>query len=63
MNMEDEMHPEIISQIAAQRSAELHQRGDEERMLRELRAGRAARPGRRWLWARPGLRHAGRAAA
>jgi hypothetical protein len=61
---EDEMHPDLISQIAAQRLAELHQRADNERVLSELRAARAGRRRRRGSWLpRPAFRHAGRATA
>jgi hypothetical protein len=58
------MHPDLISQIAAQRLAELHKRADNERVLSELRAARAGRRGRRGSWLpRPAFRHAGRATA
>jgi hypothetical protein len=61
---EDEMHPDMISQIAAQRTAELYQRADNERVLSELRAARAGLDGRRGSWLpRPAFRHAGRATA
>ena len=41
---EDEMHPTITSQIAAQRIAELHQQAATRRLVRQLRAT-AASPG------------------
>jgi hypothetical protein len=58
------MHPDLISQIAAQRLAELHKRADNERVLGELRVARASRRGRRGSWLpRPAFRSAGRATA
>jgi hypothetical protein len=63
---EDEMHPTITSQIAAQRIAELHQQAVTQRLARQLRAAGAAGPrnGRvRAGWVRLGLRRSRPAAA
>jgi hypothetical protein len=66
---EDEMHPTITSQIAAQRIAELHQQAARQRLVRQLGAAGAVgaaspRNGRvRAGWARVSLRRSWPAAA
>jgi hypothetical protein len=63
---EDEMHPTITSQIAAQRIAELHQQAARQRLARQLRTGSAPSPRidrLRGGWARLGFRHSRPAAA
>jgi len=42
--MEDEMHPTITSQIAAQRVGEWYQQAATQRLIRQLRADAAASP-------------------
>jgi hypothetical protein len=41
---EDEMHPTIAGEIAAQRIAELHQQAARQRLVRQLRTGGVASP-------------------
>jgi hypothetical protein len=41
---EDEVHPTLIDQIAAERIAELHQQAAMQHLVRQLRAADAARP-------------------
>jgi hypothetical protein len=63
---EDEMHPTITGQIAAQRIAEWHQHAARHRLVRQCRAAGAASPcnGRvRAGWARLSLRRSRPAAA
>ena len=60
------MHPTIAGQIAAQRTAEWHQRAARQRLIRQLRAAGAARSrnGRARIgWARLSLRRSRPAAA
>jgi hypothetical protein len=54
--MEDEMHPEITSQLAALHIAELRRQADQERMLPRLRVVRGGRLRRRLPRARPAPR-------
>jgi hypothetical protein len=60
---EDEMHPTITSQIAAQRIAEWHQHAARQRLVRQVPAAAASRRNGGVGWARLSLRRFRSAAA
>jgi hypothetical protein len=49
---EDEMHPELTHQLAAQRIADLHRQAAAQRLAGEVRASHRRSAGRRRAWGR-----------
>jgi hypothetical protein len=60
---ENEMHPVLTQQLAAQHIAELHQQAATQRLIRELRTGPGRPTRRRVVWGRLRFRQPRPAAA